>query len=293
MQIQRVWAWGAVVVGLLGAVACSPGEGKEPDGSARGTGAASVEATQPAPEVPRESWAVVEARAKARADSVDRALRQVQALSRSERSSLRRDVNRIQTARARALGVRPEAEAQIESLVRAGRLVRLPDTTRLWVVRDLEHSVAYVTPDTEAMLTELGERFQARLDSLGLPRFRLVVNSVLRTPEKQSALRRLNSNAASGVSAHEFGTTLDVAYRRFGAPLEFAAEADPAAQQLQDSLLVETATLRGAELQAVLGRVLAEMKKEGKVLVMMERRQTVYHMTVARRYPKAEPTPAL
>jgi hypothetical protein len=34
----------------------------------------------------------------------------------------------------------------------------------------------------------------------------------------------------------------------------------------------------------VLGRVIAEMRNEGKLLVRMEIQQTVYHMTVARRF---------
>src|SRR5687767_3766395 len=80
--------------------------------------------------------------------------------------------------------------------VRAGKLVRLADSTDLWVVRELDFSVPYVTPSAEAMLVELGRRFQQRLDSLDIPRFRMDITSVLRTPEKQAALRRANSNAS-------------------------------------------------------------------------------------------------
>lgn len=290
MRRDRPGLWSAVIACVLLLEACSPGEGRSPSGE---TAESSRSGADAAADAPVEPWEVVEARVQARVDSVDLALRKVRSLTAQERRELRRDVNRIQTDRARRLGVRPENQAEVERLVGSGRLVELPDSTRLWVVRDLEHSVGYVTPDTEAMLAELGERFQTALDSLGLPRFRLVVNSVLRTPEKQSALRRLNPNASRGVSAHEFGTTLDVAYRRFAPPVEPVVEPSGAARQLQDSLMVETATERAAELQAVLGRVLAEMKKEGKVLVMMERQQTVYHMTVARRYPQREAVPAL
>ena len=39
---------------------------------------------------------------------------------------------------------------------------------------------------------------------------------------------------------------------------------------------------RGAQLQAVLGRVLQDMRAEGKLLTRMERNQPVYHTTVAR-----------
>ena len=215
-------------------------------------------------------------------DSVDRQLRRVPALSRSERTALRRDVNAVQIARARSLGVR--MTGAVEPLAASGRLVRLPDTTQYWVVRDLDYSVPYVTPSTKALLEEIGRRFQAELDTLGVPRYRLDITSVLRTPEKQAQLRRANRNASKIESAHEFGTTLDIAYRRYAPPVDSAAASlPPAARLLSDSMVVETARLRGAELQAVLGRVLQQLKNEGKVMVMMERQQTVYHITVARR----------
>jgi hypothetical protein len=218
-------------------------------------------------------------------DSADRRLRRVPGLTQAERTALRRDVNARHLERARQLGRRVTGDH--EPLVRSGRLVPLADTTALWVVRELDYSVPYVTPDTEAMLAEIGERFHARLDSLGIPRYRLDITSVLRTPETQAALRRTNRNASRIESAHEFGTTLDIAYRRYAPPAEHPASGldgtDDLATQA-DSLLIETGRLRGTEFQAVLGRVLLEMQREGKLLVMMERSQTVYHITVGRRF---------
>jgi hypothetical protein len=266
------------------------GAAEQPGEIARAEAPASLAAPDPA------EWEALESRVQAEADSVDRALRRVSNLSRTEQGTLRQDVNAPQIARARALGVR--AGNAYEEAAAQGRLVRLADTTAYWVVRRLDYSVPYVTPGAEAMLAELGQRFHARLDSLALPRFRMDITSVLRTPEKQAALRRGNPNASAGVSAHEFGTTVDVAYRRFIPPAEGPAyEVSPAwaadTRALRDSVLEETASLRSAELQAVLGRVLLEMRREGKLMVMMERQQTVYHMTVARRFPGHTPVPAL
>jgi hypothetical protein len=249
-------------------------------------------------EVPTvEEWETLVQRLEARVDSVDRVLIRIPNLSGSEQGALRRDANATQTARAQALGIRRGGD--VEGLERRGSLRRLADSTRFWVVRDLDYSVPYVTPDTEAMLAELGERWLAQLDSLGLPRYRLEITSVLRTPADQARLRRSNPNAASGASAHEYGTTIDIAYRRFAAPPgdgdELLAGVHPAIepqlQLLRDLRMVETAATRGTELQAVLGRVIREMREEGKLLVMMERFQTVYHMTVARRFPAGEPVP--
>lgn len=223
---------------------------------------------------------------QARADSTDHALRRVSGLTRQERRSLLRDVNAVHTARARQVGI-PRG-ASVAELVTAGRLVELPDTTALWVLRELDYSVPYVTPATRALLLEIGRRFHARLDSLGIPRYRIEITSVLRTPELQSQLRRRNANAAREVSAHEFGTTVDIAYRSYGAPVQDTVAGVPLKGELRawtDSIMTGTARARAAELQAILGRVLHELRADGRVLVRMERRQTVFHITTTRAAP--------
>jgi hypothetical protein len=217
---------------------------------------------------------------QAHADSTDRKLREVAGLTRRERQILLRDVNAVQTARARRVGI--TRGSPLEKLVNSGQLVQLEDTARYWVVRKLDYSEPYVTPATRALLTEIGRRFQQRLDSLGVPRYRIEITSVLRTAEDQSALRKRNANAAREVSAHEFGTTVDIAYRRYGPPVQDTVAGVPLNSELRawtDSIMCETARQRGAELQAILGRVLAELRAQGRVLVRMERRQTVYHIT--------------
>lgn len=243
--------------------------------------------------LPPADWAEAQARIKAQVDSVDRKLRRVANLSSQEKTRLKRDVNAIQIARARQLGIRPGGS--VEQLAASNRLVKLADTTAYWTLRPLNFSVPYVTPSTEAMLAEIGERFQQKLDSLGIPKYRLDITSVLRTPDKQAALRRANSNASRVESAHEFGTTVDIAYRRYAPPVKYpddegAAPLDARAAFVRDSLMIHTGTQRATEMMAVLGRVLQEMQREGKLMVRMERRQTVYHITVARSLPKRRVT---
>ena len=223
---------------------------------------------------------------QAHADSADKKLRRIPNLTRQERRALLADVNDIHTARARQVGI-PRGSS-VEKLSGSGRLVRLRDSTEYWVLRELDYSVPYVTPATEALLTEIGKRLHQRLDSLGIPRFRVEITSVLRTPENQSELRKRNANAAREVSAHEFGTTVDLAYRKWGPPVMDSIAGMPITGELRswsDSVMVETARERGAELQAALGRVLHQLRREGRVLVRMERRQTVYHITTARATP--------
>jgi hypothetical protein len=105
-------------------------------------------------------------------------------------------------------------------------------------------------------------------------------------------LRRINPNAAEGESTHEYGTTVDVLYSAFAAPLRPIAELDVADDRSLEPLLSRYAAIaaervaarRALELRAILGEVLIEMQNEGMVMVTLERLQPVYHMTVARRF---------
>lgn len=228
----------------------------------------------------------------AHADSMDDALRPVPLMSPSERRALRRYLNPQQLERARALGVRPGDSASIAAALEAERLVPLSDTTEYWIVRELEHSMPLVVPSVSDLLTEIGERFHARLDSLGVPPVRMEVTSVLRTPETQAALRGVNPNAAGGTSTHEYGTTIDVAYNSFAAPASLgdwfdagaATWLEPHLERVATTFAESVAARRARELEAVLGNVLLEMQQEGKVMVTRERQQPVFHMTVARSY---------
>lgn len=295
---RRTWVVALVVAAAAG---CSAGELTEVDELPAAERAASPAGVAAAdhPALPTvEQWEALVSRVEARVDSVDRTLVGIPNLRGSEQGLLRRDVNATHTARARALGIRRGAD--VEGLQRSGQLRELAPSTRFWIVRDLTYSVPLVTPDTEALLAEIGERWLASMDSLGLPPYRLEITSVLRTPADQARLRRSNPNAAAGESSHEFGTTVDIAYRRFAPPIhdvpEWLGEAHPAVQPqlrlLHDLKLGELAANRGTEMQAVLGRILLDLRREGKVLVIMERQQTVYHMTVARRMPGRDPVPA-
>src|SRR5687768_2226691 len=250
------------VVALM--AACGPNEhdtsgNDDAEPATEQTPAAENGDAPPAPRVasPQE-WEALRARLQPRLDTLDQKLRHVRNLTIPERIALRRDVNERHIERARQLGVR--VTGPVEPLISSGQLVRLPDTTAYWIVRELDYSIPYVTPDAVAMLNEIGRRFHQTLDSLGVTRYRLDITSALRTPEQHAELRRRNSNASRVESSHEFGTTVDIAYRRFAPPAErVLTDAIEHPRWMADSLLVETARARGAELQAALGRVLQAM----------------------------------
>ena len=92
------------------------------------------------------------------------------------------------------------------------------------------------------------------------------------------------------MSSHEFGTTVDLSYAAFappadppgeiltGAPTEFA----PHLERIVDLALESVSARKSRELGAIFSQVLWEAQAEGLALVIYERQQTVYHVTVAR-----------
>lgn len=292
--MHDIGRWTAGLLTLLVA-GCAGGEGDSGDGARpnQGVAAEAIAATRPAPPPPPPPFTAADSAAAlaslaAERDSVLAAFERAKPLTAREVAELRLDRNAEQIAVARELGVRAGGDAAVQALLRQGRLVELPDSTEHWILRDMDHSVAYATPDARAMLVELGRRFHARLDRLGLPRYRFKVTSVLRTDETQAALRRVNANASRVVSAHEFGTTVDISHERFAVPAPNDARRTPRElRQLREEMLEEVGKEHSRALQAELGRAVDEMKAQGALLVMMEDQQPVYHMTVARRLAAA------
>lgn len=299
--MHRMRRW--LVMGLVGAFAaggCGPDEQDGDASAAEGSESRSAAVAQepapqpaPAPLATTADSAAARARLAARADSVRSAFQRGHALTAREVAELRQDVNAEQIATARSLGMRVSGDAEIEQLRRQGRLVALGDSTAYWVLRDMDHSVPYVTPDTRAMLVQLGRHFHARLDSLGLPRYRVKVTSALRTDATQAELRKINSYASRIVSAHEFGTTVDVSHERFAVPATSSSSAGARqavafdVRDMEEEMLEEAGREHAKVLQAELGRAIAEMRNQGALHVMMENRQPVYHMTTARRFAAA------
>jgi len=223
------------------------------------------------------------------AASADRILRPLPVMTPAEEDALRRFQNAAHVASARTLGVRVTSRAHRDSLLAAGRLVELADSTDWWIVRR-GTSPAHVVPALPALLEELGRRFQGRLAEIGVPPYRIEVTSALRTSERQERLRRTNGNAAAGVSSHEFGATVDVSYAAFAPPADVPgavlepvpADFRPSMERLVDLALESVSARKSRELGAIFSDVLREAQAEGLALVIYERQQTVYHLTAAR-----------
>ena len=234
-------------------------------------------------------------------DSVQAALQRTRALferlpppSQDEEDALRRPQTpayRVHLDRAEALGVpRVTAARQIDSLAADGALVPLSDTEH-YVVRALEHSAPFGTPDLQRLLDEIGRRFQAALRERGLPPYRFVVSSLLRTPTLQEELRGANRNAATSASSHEYGVSADLVIWRYAhAPdsLEVLAlppgTAHPEAYRaLFDEALSAYGYRYWDHLFGLMARILTDLQEQGDAVVLLEAEQPVFHITVGRR----------
>ena len=223
------------------------------------------------------------------AQAADRILSPLPVMSPAEEAALRRFLNAAHVAAAREYGVRVGSQEELDALVASGRLVQLEDSTEHWIVRE-RSAPAHVVPAMRTLLETLSGRFQDRLAEMDLPPYRIEVTSSLRTAERQERLRRSNPNAAAGVSSHEFGTTVDLSYAAFAPPAEpddvipaSAPEAfRPHLRRMVDLALESVSARKSRELGKIFSEVLAEAQDEGLALVIYERQQTVYHVTVGR-----------
>ncbi|MEJ2541301.1 MAG: DUF5715 family protein, partial [Gemmatimonadota bacterium] len=221
------------------------------------------------------------------ARSTDRILGPLPVTTPAQEADLRRFLAASHLARARAVGTRVEDGARLDSLLAEGALVELEDSTEHFIVRP-RVAPAYVVPEMRALLHTLGRRFQARLAELGVPPYRIEVTSALRTSEHQARLRRTNPNAAAGLSSHEFGATVDLSYAAFAPPAERpVAFPDPGVDPFRPFLdrytelaLESVSARKSRELGRIFSEVLQEVQAEGLAVVIYERQQTVYHVTV-------------
>lgn len=217
----------------------------------------------------------------------------VDSLTDGEKRKLRRSLNASHVRAARHLGVTPiPTDSALGFATGLGGLdAESPYYTTRW-------GRGRLAPDALAGLDAIGERFHQRLAAAGLPTVRFVVSSTFRTAEHQDRLRGSNPNAARGRSSHEYGTTFDIAYRRYQPVLEvpgleavpadmstlkrlwLASELDATERAWADRVSVEYAGL----LEAELGRALIELESEGVLLALREVRQPCFHVTVARRF---------
>lgn len=172
------------------------------------------------------------------------------------------DLNDAHLAAAKKNGVKPLKNREAAEKL-GGKVVEIK-SGKLYQVDSLTHSIPFLVPKASALLDSIGANFLDSLESKGLNPNQVIVTSVLRTQDDVKRLGKRNVNASQN-SAHVYGTTFDITYKRF-----FKVE-DPDGRPMQD--------VRADTLKLVLSEVLRDLKKKEKCYIKYELKQACFHIT--------------
>ena len=131
-----------------------------------------------------------------------------------------------------------------------------------YIVDDLTHSVPYLIPSAKRELDSIGAEWADILQRNNLPHYRFYVTSVLRTQEDIKYLQRSGNINSVTQSCHCYGTTFDLAYMRYNK-----------VTRTRDYMHEDN-------LKLVLGQVLLNHQRAGKIFVKYEAKQSCFHITV-------------
>lgn len=172
------------------------------------------------------------------------------------------DLNDTHLAVAKKLGIRPLEDREAAEALKE-KLTHVTDN-EFYSVDSLTYSIPYLVPRASALLDTIGSNFLDSLSAKGLNPNQIIVTSVLRTQKDVKRLRRRNGNASAN-SAHCFGATFDVSWRRF------KKVEDEDGRPLQD--------VSADTLKLVLAEVLRDLRKADKCYVKYELKQGCFHIT--------------
>jgi hypothetical protein len=177
-----------------------------------------------------------------------------------------RDLNEIHLRYARLYGISPIAsrkvfEQKVKVLTGENKLLKISDS-KYYTVNKLSHSHPYLVPRAKKLLDLIGERFRKKLKEHNLDDYQYKITSLLRTQESQRSLSFSNVNAASK-SAHLYGTTFDITYK-----------------SLSKRSLLGKKTVRDGAAIRLLSETIRELQQERRLLVITERKEACFHITI-------------
>lgn len=171
------------------------------------------------------------------------------------------DLQSKQFAVASKIGLpRPPKDREDAASMR-NKLVEVK-TNRNYIVDDLTHSAPYLIPSAKKELDAIGDEWADILQRNGLPHYRFYVTSILRTQESIRHLQKSGNINSVTKSCHCYGTTFDLAYMRF------------------DKVTRTSDYMHQDNLKLVLGQVLLNHQRAGKIYVKYEAKQSCFHITV-------------
>lgn len=171
------------------------------------------------------------------------------------------DLQSKQHAVASAIGLPRPPKNRDDAASMRQKLVEIK-TNDNYIVDDLTHSVPYLIPSAKRELDAIGEEWADILARNGLPHYRFYVTSILRTQEDVKYLQRSGNINSTTQSCHCYGTTFDLAYMRY------------------DKVTHTRDYMHEDNLKLVLGQVLLNHQRAGKIFVKYEWKQSCFHITV-------------
>ena len=171
------------------------------------------------------------------------------------------DLQSKQIQAAQSIGLpRPPRDRNDAAAMR--KHLTLITTNDNYVVEELTHSVPYLVPAAKRELDAIGAEWADILQRNGLPHYRFYVTSVLRTQEGIKQLQKSGNVNSVSKSCHCYGTTFDLAYMRY------------------DKVTRTRDYMTEDNLKLVLGQVLLNHQRAGKIYVKYEWKQSCFHVTV-------------
>ena len=172
-----------------------------------------------------------------------------------------RDLQSKQEQAARAIGLSTPPQNRQQAAKMRSQLTKIK-TNDYYIVDSLTHSIPYLVPAAAAELESIGREFADILQRNGLPHYRFYVTSVLRTKDDIKHLQKSGNINATTNSCHNYGTTFDLAYFRF------------------NKVTRTREYMHQDNLKLVLGQVLLNHQRAGKIYVKYEHKQACFHITV-------------
>lgn len=172
------------------------------------------------------------------------------------------DLNDKHLSIAQSIGIEPLADRE-EAEEMKEQLTHIT-SNELYIVDSLTHSIPYLVPSASTLLDTIGSNFLDSLTAKGLNPNQIVITSVLRTKEDVKRLRRRNGNASEN-SAHFYGATFDVSWKRF--------------KKVEDEDGRPLQNVSPDTLKLVLSEVLRDLRQADKCYIKYELKQGCFHIT--------------
>ncbi len=154
---------------------------------------------------------------------------------------------------AKSFGIKLLKDSKsVDKYISNGKFHKIKKSGKGYRVQKLDYSRPWLVSKGKLVLEKIGTRFSKETNGNTF-----TVSSLTRTLEDQCRLRKVNANAALGISSHNYGNSFDISYVRFNESLQY-----------------------NPKMEAALEKVLKYYYDAGKIYYIKEKQQSCFHITV-------------